>query len=206
MIKATESRYLDFLSCCWPRMNDVALHKRGINAETLFFSDLTCGVAHDFAALRETSHVFWHPTLAFIAFVQSLPTLFWPVCLFSAPVCPNFYRCLCPDHKTSLDPTVIIWLLLFNCDSELGVAKPEIPVLALWEHENDILAAWQFISSLFSEILLKSLCSQLVWPRKLLGLYDMFCSMVHKWCETLLFLFTLAVNVNSFSGYSSKKS
>ena len=70
--------------------------------------------------------------------VQPQCFLFWPfVC--PVPVCPTFYQCLCPYGKTSLDPTVkdkvTIWLLLLNCDSVLRVAKPEIPVVALWEHE-----------------------------------------------------------------------
>lgn len=83
-----------------------------------------------------------------------------------------------------------MWLLLFNCDSKLGVAKPEIPVLALREPESDILAAWQLISSLFSEILL-----EIILQPNSCGLENnsayMLCfgSMVQKWCETLLSLF-----------------
>ena len=68
-----------------------------------------------------------------------------------------------------------MWLLLFNCDSKLGVAKPEIPVLALREPESDILTAWQLISSLFSEIFLENnFAAELMWPRKQLGLYATF--------------------------------
>lgn len=139
-----------------------------------------------------------HPTLAFCCIRPILsPPCFDPYA-FSQPhfALISIDAFIHITKPTSLDSTVIIWLLLFNCDSELGVAKPENPVLALWEHEN-IVGVWQFISFVLLKFSWNHCAANLCGLENYLAYMLYFGSMVQKWCEKLLFLIYSSSYCNS---------
>lgn len=43
--------------------------------------------------------------------------------------------------QMSFDPIVFVFIMSFNCDSNLGYVRPDIPVLVPKEHGNYTLAA-----------------------------------------------------------------
>lgn len=142
-----------------------------------------CGFCSQFVQAAEK-------TLNFPMFYASNPGLYCirpiiihpcldPFAFFSVPVRRNLHRCLLSVSQNftwSYCCTVIIWLLLFNCDSEPGgVAKPEFPVPALWEHENDsykLFVVWKTL-----EIIVQPDLCGLVTTRPI-------CYTLAQWCKS----------------------
>lgn len=136
---------------------------------------------------------------------------FWPfVCPRSAPVRPPKCLSVAFVHITKPHSILLFITLPYDCSyltviPSLGVAKPEIPVLAPWEQpNNDTLGVWQFISCVFLketsfEILVRSTCAYWKATRPVCSYSgSMFqkCLMVQKACCSSLL--TVAVTVKFF--------
>lgn len=75
---------------------------------------------------------------------------YWPLLPCRAPLptpdlfafhCSNLKRMPLSISQMSLDPNVFVFIMSFNCDSNLGYVRPDTPVLVPREHENYTLAA-----------------------------------------------------------------